>query len=426
MANSSSLHFFLLFIALFSVSSLSAAPDAPKPKTQSIIIPVKKDPATNQYYSSLGIGTPRHDMDLVIDLAGEHLWYNCDTGYNSSSYIPVACGSKQCPESSPCVGCNNFPLKPGCTNNTCGLDVFNPFAEFIFSGDMGDDVLFLPQMEVPHFLSGCSDGDRFSSSFLVGLVKSARGMVGLARTELALQTQLSSAFNLPNKFSLCLPSSKENGSGNIFIGGVPNQKPLHFSTPLVINPVSTAPSFSEGEPSDEYFIGVKSIKIDGKVVNFKRSLLSIDEKGNGGTKISTMKPYTELHSNIYKSFVRQFVKQAADRKIKRVASVAPFEACFDAKTIGRTIAGPAVPAIDLELQNEGVKWRIYGANSMVETGKNVVCLGFVDGGKSPRTSVVIGGHQLEDNVLEFDLVSSKLGFSSSLLLQNASCSSFRG
>ncbi|KAI4332172.1 hypothetical protein L6164_017102 [Bauhinia variegata] len=64
----------------------------------------------------------------------------------------------------------------------------------------------------------------------------------------------------------------------------------------------------------------------------------------------------------------------------------PFGACFDATTIGKTIAGPAVPAIDLVLHKEGAKRRIYGANSMVDIGKNVVCLGFVDGGKNPRTS----------------------------------------
>jgi hypothetical protein len=70
----------------------------------------------------------------------------------------------------------------------------------------------------------------------------------------------------------------------------------------------------------------------------------------------------------------------------------------------------------------GVEWTIFGGNSMVLVNKNVACLGLVDGDKEPRTAVVIGGHQLEDIVLEFDLVSSKLGFSSSLLLQNASCS----
>jgi hypothetical protein len=80
-----------------------------------------------------------------------------------------------------------------------------------------------------------------------------------------------------------------------------------------------------------------------------------------------------------------------------------------------------VPTIGLVLQG-GVEWTIFGGNSMVLVSKNVACLGFVDGGKEPRTAVVIGGHQLEDNLLEFDLVSSKLGFSSSLLLQNATCS----
>jgi hypothetical protein len=80
-----------------------------------------------------------------------------------------------------------------------------------------------------------------------------------------------------------------------------------------------------------------------------------------------------------------------------------------------------VPTIGLVLQG-GVEWTIFGGNSMVLVTKNVACLGFVDGGKEPRTAVVIGGHQLEDNLLEFDLVSSKLGFSSSLLLQNATCS----
>ncbi|KEH36775.1 extracellular dermal glycoprotein [Medicago truncatula] len=53
------------------------------------------------------------------------------------------------------------------------------------------------------------------------------------------------------------------------------------------------------------------------------------------------------------------------------------------------------------------------------------CLGFVDGGKEPRRSIVIGGHQLEENLLEFDLVSSKLGFISSLPLHNSRYSNFR-
>ena len=245
--------------------------------------------------------------------------------------------------------------------------------------------------------------------------------------------QLANAFELKRKFALCVPSSSQLGLGDIFIGGGPyymlpytkNVSELLITTPLIINPVSTAPIYSVGDPSDEYFIGVNSIKIGGKVVKFKTSLLSIDKKGVGGTKISTINPYTILHTSIYKAVVKDFVNKAASRKITRVASVAPFGACFSSKTIASTESGPGVPTIDLVLQNKSVYWRIYGANSMVKVKENVLCLGFVDGGSRPRTSIVIGGHQLEDNLLEFDLASSKLGFSSSLLLRNTSCSHSR-
>ena len=154
-------------------------------------------------------------------------------------------------------------------------------------------------------------------------------------------------------------------------------------------------------------------------------MLSVDKKGVGGTKFSTINPYTILHTSIYKAVLKDFVKKAASRKITRVASVAPFGACFSSKTIASTMTGPVVPTIDLVLQSKSVYWRIYGANSMVKVKENVLCLGVVDGGSKPRTSIVIGGHQLEDNMLEFDLASSKLGFNSSLLLHNTNCSHYR-
>ncbi|KAH9765255.1 hypothetical protein KPL70_001805 [Citrus sinensis] len=73
-----------------------------------------------------------------------------------------------------------------------------------------------------------------------------------------------------------------------------------------------------------------------------------------------------------------------------------------------------------------VLWSILGANSIVQVGNddNVSCLGFVDGG-APRTSIVIGGYQLENNLLQFDLASSRLGFSNSLLLRRTFCSNFK-
>ncbi|XP_061347842.1 probable aspartic proteinase GIP2 [Gastrolobium bilobum] len=424
---SSATHFSLISIALLLFFCISQSHG--KTELRPFILPIEKDTETNLFYTSVGIGTPRHDMNLVIDLGELFLWYDCNNHYDSSTYHPLPCDSKSCPKFAPCHSCNLHP-KPGCTNDTCGVFFINPYGDSLFEGDFGKDVLFISHTTVSGLLSACINLDAFRSrSPLAGLPKSTKGILGLSRSQLALPTQLSSSLKLPRKFALCLPSSNKKGLGKLFLGGAPhsilhqNASKFLLTTPLVVNPVSTAPfSLAQGDPSYEYFIVVKSIKVGGEVLNFNSSLLSIDNKGNGGTKISTIDASTFLHSSIYKPLVRDFVKKAADRKIKKVASVAPFEACFDFNTIGRTVTGLDVPTIDLVLEG-GVQWTIYGGNSMVLVKKNVACLGFVDGGKDPRTSFIIGGHMLEDNLLEFDLVSSKLGFSSSLLLHNARCSS---
>ncbi|KAL8143145.1 hypothetical protein V2J09_016177 [Rumex salicifolius] len=46
---------------------------------------------------------------------------------------------------------------------------------------------------------------------------------------------------------------------------------------------------------------------------------------------------------------------------------------------------------------------LAGSNSIVQVSDDVLCMGFVDGGDSAWTSIVIGGYQLEDSLLEFDL-----------------------
>ncbi|KAA8527556.1 hypothetical protein F0562_034729 [Nyssa sinensis] len=421
---SSSFHLFLFSLFVFFFLSQAQI------KPAGIILPVRKHNETLQYYTEIDMGTPLTVVRAVIDLGSQLAWFNCDS-YISSSYRPVRCGSSKCKSAkgTGCVGCNSAP-RPGCSNNTCGVSPYNPFKNLLAADGLGEDAVsvyetdgrfYLIQFQVPRFSFSCA-----ASFLLEGLYSATKGVIGLARSQIALPTQLALAFTLPNKFSLCLPSPTEFGVGSIFIGGGPYymspvgdlSKSL-TTTPLIINPVSTAPIYTQGDPSDEYFIGVKSIKVDRKLVRFNTSLLAIDKNGVGGTKLSTINPYTILHSSIFKALVSDFVKKAAAMKIKRVASVAPFGACFSSNTIASNQTGPTVPTIDLVLQSKSVYWRIYGANSMVEVNKDVLCLAFVDGGSKPRTSVILGGHQLEDNLLEFDLISNKLGFSSSLLLRNS-------
>ncbi|KAJ0036030.1 hypothetical protein Pint_24900 [Pistacia integerrima] len=414
--------FFNLFLLSFAFAFIIRCIDSAEDKPRAFILPIRKDNVTLKYYTTVDIGTPLTYPDLVIDLGGQILWFNCENGFNSSTYRPVRCGSSKCKvaKGSGCVGCNGTP-RPGCTNNTCGVSPYNPFSNLLYAGGLGEDTMaiyetdgrfYLSHIYVPRLLFACGFNDQ-----LQGLSNGTQGMIGLARTQVALQTQLSSAYKIQNKFALCLPSSSEDGLGDIFIGGGPYYMPpytkdastLLIKTPLIINPVSTAPVYSEGEHSDEYFINVKAIKINGKVLSLNTSLLSIDKKGAGGTKISTITPYTTLHSAIYKALVKEFVKKAASKWVTRVGPVAPFGECFSAKNIRSTKTGPAVPTIVLVLEGNRKYWNIYGGNSMVRVKKNVLCLGFIDGGSNPRTSIVLGGHQLEDNLLEFDLASSTFG-----------------
>ncbi|KAK1351737.1 Basic 7S globulin [Heracleum sosnowskyi] len=430
---SSSIRYSLLIFLLAVGISSAAAQSKPRPSHFSI----RKDAKALQYYISLQVSEREQYVPVVLDLGGQHTWFDCDT-YKLPTYKPIGCGTTKCNnvKSDGCMGCN-LPRKPGCTNNTCGVSSYNPYTNDLYAQGLGEDNLYVVDTngmsigltyELPKpFPFSCADSD-----LLRGLSKETKGMTGLANTITSLHSQITTKFRFPHKFALCLPSSTQYSLGDIFIGGgpyyyLPYTKDIAkelITTKFVINPVSTYPIYTEGDHSDEYFIDVTSISVDKRPVSVNAALLSIDKLGNGGTKLSTVTAFTKLETSIYKSLVSDFKKAAALRKMKRVASVAPFGACFKASSVTKSQTGPVVPYIDIGLAGKQ-HWRFYGANSMVSVKKDVLCLAFVDGGSKPRTSVVIGGHQMEEYLIEFDLVSSKLGISTSLLFRNTTCTQSR-
>ncbi|XP_038706902.1 probable aspartic proteinase GIP2 [Tripterygium wilfordii] len=425
-------HFLLLCSLLFFIISPSIAQTSFRPKA--LVLPVSKDPSTLQYITKINQRTPLVPINLTLDVGGQFSWVDCEQGYVSSTYKPVRCRSAQCSlaRSRSCITECYSPPRPGCNNNTCGVLPDNPFSRTGTGGELGQDVVSVQSTDgfnptrvvsVPSLIFTCAN-----TFLLEGLANGVKGIAGLGRTKISLPSQFSAAFSFHRKFAVCLTSSTR-ANGVVFFGDgpyvlLPNievSKNLIY-TPLILNPVSTASAYFAGEPSADYFIGVKSIKINGKVVKFNATLLSINKEGYGGTKISSVNPYTVMESTIYNAVINAFVRELSS--VSRVAAVAPFGACFNGKEIGSTRVGPAVPQIDLVLQSESVYWRIFGANSMVQVSSDVLCLGFVDGGVDPRTSIVIGGHQIEDNLLQFDLASSRLGFSSSLLFRQTTCANF--
>ncbi|CAA7057574.1 unnamed protein product [Microthlaspi erraticum] len=417
----------LLFIISFSSTSFAQRPKA-------LLLPVTKDQSTLQYTTVINQRTPLVPASVVFDLGGRQLWVDCDKGYVSTSYQPPRCNSAVCSRAGP-SGCDvcYSPRGPGCNNNTCGSLPENTVTDIATSGEIALDVVSIQStngsnpgrvVQIPNLIFFC--GRTF---LLQGLARGTVGMAGMGRHNIGLPSQFAAAFSFNRKFAVCLPSG--GGRGVAFFGNGPYVflPGIEISglttTPLLINPVSIDTAYTPGEKSSEYFIGVTAIKITEKTVPFNTSLLKINgDTGFGGTKISTVNPYTVMQTSIFNAFTSAFVREAAARNITRVSTVAPFGACFSAKNVGVTRLGYAVPEIQLVLQSNDVVWRIFGANSMVGVSDDVICLGFVDGGVNARTSVVIGGYQLEDNLIEFDLAANRFGFSSTLLGRRTTCANF--
>ncbi|GAU33468.1 hypothetical protein TSUD_381040 [Trifolium subterraneum] len=180
------------------------------------------------------------------------------------------------------------------------------------------------------------------------------------------------------QFAICLSSSTTKSSGVLFFGDGPYvflpridvSKFLIF-TPLIENPDKSAGPFFHGS-------------------------LAGDE-GEGGTKISTLNPYTIMETSIYNYFVDAFAIEFED--VPKAKAVKPFKLCYKLKDLSVTMVD-FVPTVDFVLQNKD------------------------DGGVEVTTSIVISGYQLHDNLLQFDLENSRFGFSSSLLFRQTTCANF--
>ncbi|KAG2295701.1 hypothetical protein Bca52824_042370 [Brassica carinata] len=322
-------------------------------------------------------GANVHNINLGIDLGGSApLLLTCAAAAKSRSYHPIKCGSSRCIQAKPDpVSCPTNTSKATCHKS-------------------------------------------FSTSFTEQPVKARllRDTVSLLYTDNGF-TYMGGGIDMTmtiacTDVALCLPSpnsGESSGSGSLFIGGGPYFMALY---PEDISKIfSSTPLLPSDQSRGEYFIDVNYIQISGKIVPFFKK----------STKICTLAPYTVLHSSIYKALVLAFAEKA---KMTKVPAVKPFASCFSSKRLGRWMMGSRVPVIELLLRG-GAKWKIYGSNSLVKVSEDVVCLGFMDGGVNLTMGMIIGGYQMEDNFVEFDVKASKFSFTSSLLLFNSSCSQSR-
>ncbi|KAL5785456.1 hypothetical protein ACOSQ2_007848 [Xanthoceras sorbifolium] len=380
-----------VFVCIYHVQSFHLQSNA-------IVLPVIKDASTSQYVTQIYHGKP---VNLVVDLGGPLIWIDCGSGQVSSS------GGRLIRLPSQSIQCSKAVHDRG--SKTCDVFPENRVTGLSARGDLVEDTLAVGSVDGSE-AGAITAVDRFllasvPSFLLQGLASGARGILGLGRTPLSLPSQLAASVGHHRKFFVCLsPSNGVVSTHNApqdSIFGPEISKSLIY-TPLIDN------------KNGDYIINIKSMKINSNPLSVNAPLTA---------KLSTVDPYTTMKSSIYETFTKAFTKAAESRNMKRVAPAAPFGVCFgsDQTDESGSVSGSAVPVIDLVLQSEMVKWRISGRNSMVRVNEEVVCLGFMDGGSDPVEPIVIGGFQLEDNLLEFDFGTSMLGFTS---LGQTGCSNF--
>ncbi|RZC57711.1 hypothetical protein C5167_005010 [Papaver somniferum] len=401
-------------LLFFLVSFSSAANDLPS--FSNIIFNLDRDPLTLQYRININQGTPLATVKLVLDFSGKLSAVFCNKGaYTSSSYQPIKCMSPQCSLASKpvtCVSCNGTQTKNSwCHKNACSISTRNPVTRFSGKGELVSDVVYTESIYAfgnegyirgPIDLRPISFGCATTSNFLKGLGEGAKGVAGLGRSSrLSLVSQFSAAFpQFRRTFALDLSGLL------IYFGGGPYiysygtffgdlSKLFHYA-PLLVNPKS----------KEEYFVDVKSVKIHGKTVPIDKKLLSINKTtGVGGAKIDILKPYTVLETSIYKALIKVHTKWAKGMNVTRVTPVAPFGACYKSSTIPPWTSKPGSVAFIFPKS----EWRIVWRDLVSVNNDAVRCLGFVDGGLKPKTSIVIGAHQL-GWFMEFDTSRSRWGF----------------
>ncbi|KAL0363088.1 UNVERIFIED_CONTAM: Aspartyl protease family protein 2 [Sesamum calycinum] len=169
------------------------------------------------YYTRIGLGTPPTYHLVVVDTGSSFSWIQCEpcTVYchpqvgsrfdpaASQTYQLLSCDTNQC--SSLKGATLNNPL---CTSSNACVYTATYGDQSFSMGYLSKDSLTFGTESLPGFVFGCGqDND--------GLFGKSAGLVGLAKNELSMLSQLSTKYG--KVFSYCLPTATplgETGSGD--------------------------------------------------------------------------------------------------------------------------------------------------------------------------------------------------------------------
>jgi hypothetical protein len=376
-----------------------------------VLFPVAKDPATSLYTIPV-----RDGASHVIDLAGPLLWSTCGADHLPAN---ISCRDRLCKLANAyrAPSCGGGVAGHPCSKR-CKAYPYNPVTGRCAAADLVHTRLVAnttdgrnPLSQVPvRAVAACAPRTLLDHR----LPRDATGVAGLSAAGLALPAQVATSQRVANAnaFLLCLPRS---GSGDgvavfggrgpfflkLFVTGEPSSGDL--TRTLQFAPLRSRP----GNPL--YYVPVSGVAVGRAPVPLPPRALAA-----GGVVLCTRVPYTALRPDVYRPVVEAFDRGLV-RSDMRVAAVPPFEFCYNRTLLPPTRLGYGVPEIALLLEGGKQEWTFVGSSSMVDVDARTACLALLEmkgvkAGDPSAAAVVVGGFQMEDHLLQFDLDKKQLGF----------------
>ncbi|KAG8385933.1 hypothetical protein BUALT_Bualt03G0096700 [Buddleja alternifolia] len=339
------------------------------------------------YYTRIGLGTPPTYHLVVVDTGSSFSWIQCEpctiychpqvgSHFNPSSsntYQRLSCDTSQC------SSLKDATLNsPKCSSSNACIYAAAYGDQSFSVGYLSKESLTLSSESIPGFVFG----------WLFG--KSA-GLVGLARNQLSMLSQLSVKYG--KAFSYCLPTAMplgKIGSGGYLSFGITGSNPGYKFTPML----------SDSRDPSLYFIKISAISVSGKALSLPPSDYNVPTIIDSGTVIS------RLAGPVYSS-LREEVVKIVSAKYQMAEAFAIFDACFKGSY---DEISAVLPSVKLLLQG-GAELSLAPHNVIMEVEKGTTCLAFA-GNSNLRDIAIIGNQQHQGFDVVYDIAGSRIGFAS--------------
>ncbi|CAL5190548.1 unnamed protein product [Lathyrus oleraceus] len=360
---------------------------------------------SGEYFMDVFIGTPPKHYSLILDTGSDLNWIQCvpciacfeQTGpyydpKESSSFENITCHDPRCKLVSspdpprPCKDENQtcpYFYWYGDSSNTTG-----DFASETFTVNLTTSEGNSEFKHVENVMFGCGHWNR-------GLFHGAAGLLGLGRGPLSFASQLRSIYG--HSFSYCLVDRNSDSS-------VSSKLIFGEDKELLSHPNLNFTSFVGGEENSVdtfYYVGIKSVMVDGEALSIPEETWRLSEEGSGGTIIDSGTTLTYFAEPAYEIIKEAFMKKIKGYEI--VEGFPPLKPCYNVSGIEKM----ELPDFGI-LFSDGAMWDFPVENYFIQIDSDVVCLAILG---TPRSALsIIGNYQQQNFHILYDMKKSRLGY----------------